>query len=82
MHLYPINGACHRVGPNDTAFAYRKATAKTPSSLLHMSTSSSGTHRSNSAGSRHSRSLYDQLVQVKRKYDPGNLFHINQNIKP
>ena len=26
MHLYPINGACHRVGPGDTAFAYRGAT--------------------------------------------------------
>ena len=26
MHMYPINGACHRVGPNDTAFAYRDAT--------------------------------------------------------
>ena len=26
MHLYPINGACHRVGRDDTAFAYRDAT--------------------------------------------------------
>ena len=25
MHLYPINGACHRVGADDTAFAYRHA---------------------------------------------------------
>jgi hypothetical protein len=25
MHMYPINGACHRVGPTDTAFAYRDA---------------------------------------------------------
>ena len=25
---------------------------------------------------------YDRLVQIKRKYDPENLFHINQNIKP
>ena len=26
MHLYPINGACHRVGSSETAFAYRDAT--------------------------------------------------------
>ena len=25
MHLYPINGACHRVGADETAFAYRDA---------------------------------------------------------
>ena len=25
---------------------------------------------------------YDRLAQVKRKYDPDNLFHMNQNIKP
>jgi FAD/FMN-containing dehydrogenase len=25
---------------------------------------------------------YDRLVQVKTQYDPDNLFHLNQNIKP
>jgi len=25
MHLYPVNGAAHRVGPNDTAWSYRDA---------------------------------------------------------
>ena len=26
MHLYPVNGAAHRVGRNDTAWSYREAT--------------------------------------------------------
>jgi FAD/FMN-containing dehydrogenase len=25
---------------------------------------------------------YDRLVMIKKKYDPSNLFHMNQNIKP
>jgi FAD/FMN-containing dehydrogenase len=27
-------------------------------------------------------SNYDRLVQIKNKFDPDNLFHLNQNIKP
>jgi FAD/FMN-containing dehydrogenase len=108
MHLYPINGACHRVGPSDTAFAYREATygmvflaawddpakdaeriqwvrdyyqAMAPYSepggyINFMQDDDYGKVQVNY------RQNYDQLVQVKRKYDPGNLFHINQNITP
>jgi hypothetical protein len=25
VHIYPINGAAHRVGTNETAFSYRNA---------------------------------------------------------
>ena len=28
------------------------------------------------------RGNYDRLVSIKNKYDPGNLFRVNQNIKP
>ena len=28
------------------------------------------------------RDNYPQLVEIKRKYDPDNFFHINQNIRP
>jgi FAD binding domain/Berberine and berberine like len=28
------------------------------------------------------RDNYDRLVEIKRKYDPDNLFHVNQNIRP
>jgi FAD/FMN-containing dehydrogenase len=27
-------------------------------------------------------SNYDRLVQIKKHYDPDNIFHLNQNIKP
>jgi hypothetical protein len=108
MHLYPINGACHRVGPSDTAFAYREATyamvflaawndpAKDaqrtgwvrgyyqamapypePGGYINfMQDDDYGKVQVNY------RQNYDQLVQVKRTYDPGNLFRINQNITP
>jgi FAD/FMN-containing dehydrogenase len=108
MHLYPINGACHRVGASDTAFAYRDAKygmvflaawsdptkdaeriqwvrdyyeALTPYSepggyINFMQDDDFGKIRDNY------RQNYDRLVQVKRTYDPHNLFHENQNIAP
>jgi FAD/FMN-containing dehydrogenase len=108
VHIYPINGACHRVAPDATAFAYRDATfatviagmwpdpaqnednirwvreyyeATAPLSeeggyVNFMAADDQDRIRANYKGN------YDRLVEVKRKYDPDNLFHLNQNIKP
>ncbi|MEW6751830.1 MAG: FAD-binding oxidoreductase [Candidatus Latescibacterota bacterium] len=108
MHLYPINGACHEVGADETAFAYRNATfaqvivaagpdpaqddarrkwvrdyheATAPTAeaggyINFMSADDQARIADNYAGN------YGRLVEVKRKYDPENLFHMNQNISP
>ena len=108
VHIYPINGACNRVAPDATAFAYRDATfatviagmwpdpadndaniewvrdyydATAPLSeeggyVNFMSGDDQERIRANYRGN------YDRLVDVKRRYDPDNLFHLNQNIRP
>jgi FAD/FMN-containing dehydrogenase len=108
VHIYPVNGACNRVEPDATAFAYRDATfatviagmwpdpadneaniawvrdyydATAPLSedggyINFMSGDDQDRIKSNYRGN------YDRLVEVKRKYDPDNAFHLNQNIRP
>jgi FAD/FMN-containing dehydrogenase len=108
VHIYPINGAAHRLAPDATAFAYRNANfatviagmwpepsqneaniawvrnyydATAPHSeaggyINFMSEDDQGRIRANYQGN------YDRLVEVKRRYDPDNLFHLNQNIRP
>ena len=108
MHMYPINGACHRVGANDTAFAYRDATygmvmlagwadpANDADRIAWLRSYNEALAPYSEPGGYinfmqdddydriedNYRQNYDRLVDVKRTYDPGNLFHINQNIAP
>jgi FAD/FMN-containing dehydrogenase len=108
MHIYPVNGACHRVEPDATAFAYRDAQFATviagmwPSPADNVKNvqwvkdyyaalqphSAAGGYVNFMAEDEQARvkdsykGNYDRLVQLKRRYDPQNLFHVNQNIKP
>jgi FAD/FMN-containing dehydrogenase len=108
MHLYPINGAAHRVGPQDTAFSYREATwaqvivggepdpANTARIRAWTTAYWEALHPYVSGGAYVNflmeegqeriratyRDNYQRLVVIKNKYDPTNLFRMNQNIMP
>jgi FAD/FMN-containing dehydrogenase len=108
MHLYPINGAAHRVGKNDTAFSYRDSQwaevivgvdpdpAKMDQVVPWVKNYWSALHPHSAGGAYVNfmmdegqdrvratyRDNYDRLVAIKTKYDPENLFHVNQNIAP
>jgi FAD/FMN-containing dehydrogenase len=108
VHIYPINGACHRVGSDATAFAYRDATfatviagmwpdpAQNEANIQWVRDYYDATAPLSEAGGyvnfmsgddqdrieANYRGNYQRLVAVKREYDPGNLFHRNQNISP
>ena len=108
VHIYPINGAAHRVAPDATAFAYRGANFATviagmwPEASQNEANiawvrdyyeataplSEAGGYINFMSGDDQDRikanykGNYDRLVDVKRRYDPDNLFHLNQNIRP
>src|SRR5215210_1703725 len=108
MHLYPIDGAAHRVGKNETPWSYREANwgmvivgvDPNPANreiIVEWAREYWEALHSHSAGGAYTnmmmeegrdrvkasyRDNYERLVDVKREYDPTNLFRVNQNIKP
>ncbi|GAA4636198.1 FAD-binding oxidoreductase [Actinoallomurus vinaceus] len=108
VHIYPINGACHRVPAGATAFTGRDMTFATviagmwpdPSAnegniawvrdyfqALRPHSASGGYVNFMSEDDRAHvrddyRDAYARLASIKKAYDPGNLFRLNQNIEP
>lgn len=108
VHLYPIDGAVHKVGEKDTAWSFRKSrwaqvmvgvdpdpknadlirtwTVDYWTALHPFSAGGAYVNFMMDEGQERVqatyRGNYGRLAEVKAKYDPENLFHVNQNIKP
>ncbi|HEY3082771.1 MAG TPA: FAD-binding oxidoreductase [Chloroflexota bacterium] len=108
MHLYPVDGAAHRVGKAETAFSFREAKygevivgvdpdpATNERNIAWVKDYWTALHPFSAGGAYVNmmmdegqervqaayRDNYARLAEVKTRYDPTNLFHVNQNIRP
>ena len=108
MHLYPIDGAVHRVDADETAWRYRDANwsmviagvdpdpAKRETITEWARQYWQALHEHSAGGSYINFMMeegqdriratygdnYERLQEVKARYDPDNVFHVNQNIEP
>ncbi len=107
-HIYPIDGAVHRVGTGDTAWSQRDVRfaqvvlgadgdPANAGKVRDWAVKFADDIRPYSAGGAYMnfimdegqervratyRDNYDRLARIKARYDPNNLFHVNQNIRP
>jgi FAD/FMN-containing dehydrogenase len=108
VHLYPIDGAVHRVGASETAFPNRSVKfapviaglwqdpAENEANIAWVKDYAAALRPYSAAGgyinfmdgddqprvAENYGPNYTRLREVKAKYDPQNLFHVNQNIAP
>ena len=108
MHIYPINGAVHKVADSDTAFSYRHA--KWAEVIVGVDPDPANKDKIVEWARRYWDAVhpyaekgayvnfmmeegaarveatygpnYSRLQRIKTKYDPANLFRVNQNIAP
>lgn len=107
-HFYPVNGAVHRVKPDETAWAFRdvelsqvivgvdpdpanrgriSSWAREFWDALHPYSAGAGyVNFMMDEGQDRVRATYgenyDRLAAIKARYDPDNVFRVNQNIQP
>lgn len=108
MHFFPVNGAVHQTGEDETAYSYRDANFSAVYVGIDPDPANAETIKSwavdyydglhaHSAGGAYVnfmmeegqervqatyRDNYGRLSAIKKKYDPDNLFRVNQNIQP
>ena len=108
MHLYPIDGAVHRVAPTETPWTHRDVnfsqviagvdpdpanaelvkrwTVDTWNATHPYSAGAAYVNFMMDEGQDRVRATYgpnyQRLSEIKARYDPANVFRINQNIPP